>query len=196
MRFLPLDAKWAWFGAGLAVASALFLVYIAWFGPTNGPRLTAPPRPTPQPIAVHVVGEIAAPGVYQAGATTRVADVLDMAGGATADADVSQLNLAARVSDGERIVVPRRAVTASASAAEVSQGAPVSTAPPTARPRVGLNTASFAELDALPGVGPTTAQKIMDQRQRTRFTAVEQLLELKIVNSTTFQRIKDLVSAD
>jgi competence protein ComEA len=62
--------------------------------------------------------------------------------------------------------------------------------------RLNLNAASFAELDALPGVGAATAQKILEHRQRSRFTTVEQLLELKIVNSTTFSRIRDLIAVE
>ncbi len=196
MRVFPLDEKWAWFGAGLASAGVVFVAYVVWFGPANSPRLTVPPRPTPQPIAVHVVGEVITPGVYAVGSAARVSDVLELAGGATDEADVSQLNLAAHVADGQRIVVPRRPA-ASAGGSSDPSGAPLATGvAATARPRININVATFAELDALPGVGVTTAQKIVEQRQKVRFTSIDQLVELKIVTNATFQRIRDLITAE
>lgn len=171
--------------------------------------MTTPPRPAPSPVVAQVAGAVRQPGLYTLPATGRVEDAIQAAGGPADDANLDAVNLAARVSDGQRVVVPRRALTTGEPAvgravppgAEVARAAdeiPASAgdAPPPAERRVNLNTATLAELDSLPGVGPATVQKIVDQRQRAPFTSVEQLLELKIVNSATMARLRDLVTVE
>ena len=192
-----------WFGAGVAVAAAGFLGYQLLFAQTSGVRVAPLPRPTPPPVVVQVSGEVRAPGLYHLPTVARVEDAVSAAGGPTEDADFDQINLAARVTDGQRVVVPRKGdgLAAAESSAVLGDAARTtstnSAAPAPARgKRLNLNVASLAELDALPGVGPVTAQKILDQRQKSRFTTVEQLLDLKIVNSATFSRIRDLVTVE
>lgn len=110
-------------------------------------------------IWVHVVGAVASPGVYEVAAGSRVITVIEAAGGLSADAASAGVNLAAALSDGEQIVVPTqeeyRAPQASASAG----GSSASSGP------VNINTADAALLDTLPGVGPSTAQKIIADRE-------------------------------
>ncbi|MGV8082836.1 MAG: helix-hairpin-helix domain-containing protein [Coriobacteriia bacterium] len=110
-------------------------------------------------IWVHVVGAVVSPGVYEVAAGSRVITAIEAAGGLSADAASAGVNLAAALSDGEQIVVPTqeeyRAPQASASAG----GSSASSGP------VNINTADAALLDTLPGVGPSTAQKIIADRE-------------------------------
>lgn len=122
-------------------------------------------------VVVHVAGAVVKPGVYALGVKARVGDAVTAAGGAIADADLDRVNLAALVTDGERVYVPRRG-EAEPALAGPSNG--------TARAApVDLNMATVDQLDALPGVGPSTARAIVDYRTRHgRFRSVEQLLEV------------------
>jgi competence protein ComEA len=125
----------------------------------------APPEAAPDVVA-HAAGAVARPGVQRLPAGARVADLLDAAGGATADADLDQVNLAAKVSDGDRVYVPRRGEAPPPAAA----GQPAAEGP------VNLNTATAEQLDALPGVGPSTAAAIVEHRTRNgRFRTVDDL---------------------
>jgi len=148
-------------------------------------------RPAPSPIVpallvVHLSGEVIAPGVYQLPVGARIDDALKAAGGPTIDGDIQRLNLAARLADGQQIVVPKRASP---------MLAPDASSPSPAPGRINLNLASVAELDQLPGVGPVTAQRIVAYReQHGPFTAVEELHQAKLVNAATFEKIKELVT--
>lgn len=149
-------------------------------------KIAAPaaiPSPTARRLVVHVAGRVAAPGVYELPAGSRVKDAIAAAGGPRPGADVDQLNLAALCADGERILVPKL-------------GEPVP-AVDGARPagRVNLNTATQAELEALPGVGPVLAQRILAFRQRRgRFPSTRALLEVEGVGPRKYESLKDLVT--
>ena len=136
-------------------------------------------------LMVHLSGEVIAPGVYRLPVGARVDDALKAAGGPTGEGDIHRLNLAARLADGQQIVVPKRIDPVLAAQVPLPSPAPG---------RVNLNMASVAELDRLPGVGPVTAQRIVAYReQHGPFTSVDQLRDAKLVNATTFEKIKDLV---
>lgn len=136
-------------------------------------------------LIVHLTGEVIAPGVYRLPVGARVDDALKAAGGPTGEGDIHRLNLAARLADGQQIVVPKRIDPMLASLVPIAS--------PTVG-RVNLNLATVPELDRLPGVGPVTAQRIVAYReQHGPFTTVEQLREAKLVNAATFEKIKDLV---
>ena len=136
-------------------------------------------------LIVHMSGEVIAPGVYRLPVGARVEDALKAAGGPTGEGDIHRLNLAARLADGQQIVVPKRIDPVLAAQVPLPSPTPG---------RVNLNMASVAELDRLPGVGPVTAQRIVAYReQHGPFTSVDHLRDAKLVNATTFEKIKDLV---
>jgi competence protein ComEA len=138
-------------------------------------------------VVVHVVGAVRRPGLYQLPAGSRVADALEQAGGAAPAADVALVNLAAPLADGQQVVVPSRAAAGSGSsgaAGESGGGGPVH-----------LNTASVAELDELPGIGPITAQKIVDYREKHgAFSSVEDLDAIPGVGAAKIEQLRDLVA--
>jgi|tagenome__1003787_1003787.scaffolds.fasta_scaffold20933768_1 competence protein ComEA len=141
-------------------------------------------------VVVHVAGAVRNAGVYRLRAGSRVNDALARAGGATPRADLSQVNLAAKVEDGRQVLVPRRAATA--------PGAPTpptgTTAPGQPAVPVSLNTATLEQLDTLPGVGPATAQKILDYReQHGGFGSVDELGEVPGIGDVRLAALRDLV---
>ncbi len=145
-------------------------------------------------VVVQVGGAVARPGVYSLPAGSRVADAIGAAGGYSTDVDPraaeTKLNLAAKLQDAQSIVVPRRGDTTSgASAATTSAGSSAAPSGP-----INLNTASAAELDTLPGIGPVTAAKIIAARQEKPFASVDDLVARKIVAASTLAKFRDQVT--
>jgi competence protein ComEA len=161
---------------------------------------SASPTPVARPaVLVHVLGEVARPGVVRLPEGARVADAIAAAGGLTAQADPGELNLAAVVSDGSQIVIgtlkePRGEVRTGPAAAPGS-GTSGSTGAPDGSVKVSLNTATEAELDTLPGVGPVTAKRIVAWRdEHGRFTRIEELQEVDGIGPKTFAELAAHVS--
>jgi len=156
----------------------------------------APPAPLPPPVlapppaprvVVDVVGAVRRPGLYRLAGEARIADALARAGGTTPKADLEQVNLAAPVADGEQIVVPRRAAAAA--------GGAVGAAPPAPSGPVHLSTATLEQLDGLPGVGPVTAQKILDYRaQHGAFHSVDELDAIPGIGPARLDELRGLVA--
>lgn len=141
------------------------------------------PAPSERALMVQAAGAVLSPGVYRVPADARVIDVIDAAGGLAPEADADRLALAAKVSDGERVYVPRvgEALPAPAGAAEPAGP-------------LDLNTASERDLDALPGVGPATAKAIVTYREsHGPFTSVDQLLEVRGIGPAKLDQLADLV---
>ena len=142
-------------------------------------------------VVVHVAGRVRRPGLVRAPVGSRVADVLTLAGGPLPGVDLTTLNLARQVTDGEQIIVGRPA----GPSATAPPGTNPSSAPTqaTAAP-VNLNTATLDQLDALPGVGPVLAQRILDYRTQTGpFTTIDQLQEVPGVGPKKFDSLKSHV---
>ncbi|MDX6411481.1 MAG: competence protein ComEA [Gaiellaceae bacterium] len=139
-----------------------------------------------QPVlVVDVVGAVRRPGLYRLPQGSRVADAVTRAGGPTRRADVALVNLAAPLADGTQVVVPVRAAVA-------GEGASSPSAP--AGP-VHLNTATLDQLDALPGVGPATAQKILDYRQQHgAFSSVDELDAIPGIGPARLEALRKLVA--
>lgn len=149
-------------------------------------------------IAIDVSGGVVNPGVYRLLENARVEEAIVAAGGFADDADLDwtqhSLNLAAKVSDGMKIYIPRQGESAEQttelSGSFVSSGQGV-VAGASTNGLVSVNTASGSELETLPGVGPVTATKIMDHRP---YGSIDELLSKKAVGNGVFEKIKDLIS--
>jgi competence protein ComEA len=150
-------------------------------------RLRAPaPTVSTTQLFVNVVGAVRRPGVYRLADGARVADAVARAGGVTRKAQIELVNLAARVADGEQVVVPRRGAIGGAPAA-ASGSAPSGP--------VHLNSATIEQLDALPGVGPVTAQKIVDYReQHGGFKSVDDLDAVPGIGPARLENLRGLVA--
>ena len=151
-------------------------------------------------VVVHVAGAVARPGVVKLAGGARVGDAVDAAGGATTDAELAAVNLARVLGDGEQVYLPRVGEAVAGAAAGGGGGgvAPgAGTSPPDAPPLgpVNLNTAGAAELDALPGVGPAIAGRILQWRELNGpFTAVDDLDEVAGIGPATLERLRPLVT--
>ncbi|HEY7018310.1 MAG TPA: helix-hairpin-helix domain-containing protein [Gaiellaceae bacterium] len=189
----------------LLIAAAGSLVLILLLGRfVLGAGTTTPAAPLPPPpvaktsvagspssrVVVDVVGAVRRPGLYRLEQGSRIADALTRAGGTTSKADLGQVNLAAPLADGEQVVVPKRgAAAAPAAGTGGSSAAPGAPAAP-----VQLSTATLEQLDTLPGVGPVTAQKILDYRQKHgAFTSVDELDAVPGIGPKRLEQLHDLV---
>jgi len=197
-RFTTHHAKVLSVAALGAVILATWMVMQARAVPLDTPVATpswSTPAPVPTPVApwlVHVLGAVVHPGVVEVPAGARVIDALRAAGGLTGDADPGDLNLAAVLADGCQIIVgtredPRGEVRQGLDGVPGGGGSAASSL-------VNLNTATEAQLDTLPGVGPVTAKAILAWRETNGpFTAITQLQEVQGIGPKTFAQIEPYV---
>lgn len=183
-----------------ALAAVIAAVGVWWDRPVPVPAPALPlvtpalaGDPVTSPIAapelvISVVGRVTRPGLVRLPDGSRVADAVNAVGGALPDTDLMGLNLARRLSDGEQLMV---GVTPPPG--QPTDGSPVG-ASTGADPVINLNTATVEQLDTLPGVGPVTAQRILDWRvAHGRFTSIDQLREVGGIGQARFVQLKDLV---
>ena len=169
--------------------------------PTLQPTLTPLPSPTPGPLRVDVAGAVRSPGVYTLPTASIIADAIAAAGGPSADADLDRVNKAVPLSDGMQVYVPHEAETAApqpvepipakAAAVPLTETGAGGASDPGAL--VDINTATLAELDTLPGVGPATAQRIIDGRP---YSTIEDLMRVKGIGQATFDKLKDYITVE
>jgi competence protein ComEA len=186
----------------LAAVAAVVVVaagFLAWqsrprtepVGAAAGPGASGTAIPAadvsrPATLVVAVTGRVRRPGLVQLLDGARVADAIDAAGGVLPDTDLSVVNLARRVVDGELIAIGVPGVPAGG-------GAPGAPGAPTGK--VNLNTATLAQLDALPGVGPVLAQRIIDHRtRRGQFRSVGDLRQVEGIGDAKYDQLKELVT--
>lgn len=144
-------------------------------------------------VLIDVEGGVTEPGIVELPADARVGDAIAAAGGYADDADVlaaaASLNLAAKLADGQQVYVPILGV---ANAPSTGGGSgPTGTS---SGGLVNLNTATPEQLDALPGIGPVTVQKIVAARQEQPFATLEELVERKVLNNGQLDKVRDLVT--
>ena len=191
---IPALSRRQLFGAAAAVAVLLLLV----LRHLGGDGSAAPAvRPLPAPVrakpaaakllVIDVAGAVRRPGLYRLRSGSRIDDAIAAAGGSTAKAQLDSVNLAAPVADGEQVVVPRRGVAGVATAGSPDVGSSPS-AP------LDLNSATLEQLENLPGVGPVTAQKILDFRQEHgAFHSVAELEGVPGIGPAHMAQLKGLV---
>ena len=145
-------------------------------------------------VVVDLRGEVVNPGVYELQAGSRLDDAVVAAGGLTDDADLTQLNLAARLQDGSIVTVPSVAkLTEVGSGNDVDSGGTTSGRQPSSL--VNLNTANEQELESLPGVGEVTAGRIIDYREANGpFHSVDDLVHIQGISMKTINGLRDLVT--
>ncbi len=139
------------------------------------------------PIQVYITGAVSKPGVYQMSDGDRTVDLLYKAGGAAPDADLEAVNLAVRLHDEDRVIVPRTGEAASGPTSQVA-GAVSAAA-------VNINKASAQDLDALPGVGAVYSQRIVDSRTTNGpFATPDDLVNRQLIPRATYDKIRDLIT--
>ena len=193
MSSLPVSRRHA------LVVAAVLLVLLALAGRTlaGAGGATAQPAASLVPerseseaaqrLMVHVAGAVRRPGLYRLAEGKRVADAVARAGGATAKADTAAINLAAPLADGIQVLVPSRVVVAAGSAAAGSEAAPASAGP------ISLSSATVEQLDDLPGVGPVTAQKIVDYRaEHGGFRSVDDLDAIPGIGPARLEQLREV----
>lgn len=190
------NAVWIYFG-GIESATAApepiqsdLELFAEEQGELDEPERGAQPPEIPAQAVIYVTGAIVAPDVYQLPADARVKDLVLAAGGFTIDADSEAVNLAAPISDAQHIHIPRR-----------GEGVPVSSNSGTSGKQteagslLNLNLASASDLDELPGVGLTIAERIVDYRyEHGPFQSVDDLANVKGIGASLFEKIAPLVT--
>ena len=183
------------FGGAVAVAVLLVLVVRHLGGGGAAVPAVTPVRAPAKPAAaaakllvIDVAGAVRRPGLYRLRSGSRIDDAIAAAGGATAKAQLDTVNLAAPIADGEQVVVPGRGATAGAVAATPPAVGSSPSAP------LDLNSATLEQLEALPGIGPVTAQKILDYRQQHgAFHSVDELQGVPGIGPAHMAQLKGLV---
>jgi competence protein ComEA len=183
--------------AGFVLAGALIFVSRA----PAGQPIILQPAPTKVPVAVHVIGAVPRPGLYEFVEGARVQDAIDAAGGLLTSANVDAINLAALLTDGQQLTIPYKdgaAPTEDPFALNLpgATDTPTNgTSDSTNTELININTASLEELDSLPGIGPTTAQRIIDYRTTNGpFTTIDQIMDVSGIGPATYDEIKDLIT--
>ncbi len=140
------------------------------------------------PIQVYITGAVSKPGVYQMSDGDRAVDLLYKAGGPAPEANLEAVNLAVRLHDEDRVIVPRMGQAAAAGSTSQVAGA-------VAPAQVDINTASAQDLDALPGIGAVYSQRIVDSRTAAGlFTTPDDLVNRQLIPRATYDKIRDLIT--
>lgn len=177
------------------VLFGLFIAVLVWVVARNpsGQAVTLRPVPTEKPLVVHITGAVPRPGVYALAQGSRVQDAISAAGGFLAEAEKTGINLARALEDGEQLDIPYVE-----GASPVILEEPAATeAPVVSTELININFASQVELESLPGIGPTTAQKIIQYREQNGpFITTEDIINVPGIGPGTYERIKDLITVD
>lgn len=181
---------------GVLASAVLFLVT----APPRGHSVDLLPAPTPAPLVIQVSGAVNQPGVYRLPRDARVSDAIIIAGGLLPDANQTALNLAARLKDGEKVLVlslnatPAPAVN---SAQPASKSKPATDPMATLAAPININLAPLEMLEQLPGIGATRAQDIIDYRQaHDGFKSIDEIQEVSGIGPATFEKLKDLITVN
>lgn len=164
--------------------------------PQEASQLAPANAPVPDGIMVHVAGAVRSPGVVKLPDGARVRDALHACGGATGEGDINSINLAAKLEDGQQVVVPRRGAALVATGdgtvehSTLGQSTPGA---PAAAP-VNVNTASGAQLETLPGIGPALAARIIEARSTRPFRSLQDLDEVDGLGPKKLEKLQPHVT--
>ncbi len=189
----------------LLVSSGVAALALIFFGFALFDDRAAPPIVIEDPLAeativVAVEGAVASPGVYRLPADARTQDALSSAGGPAPDADLAAINLARRLRDEDRLVVPRLQPPAPPSGTGVTDRPPEAGAGPASGAPLGstpldLNAATLADLDTLPGIGPALAQRIVAYRtEHGRFGSIDELANVAGISPRMVDELRPLLT--
>ena len=152
-------------------------------------------------IAIHIIGEVKKEGIVYLEASSRIVDAIKEAGGATKEADLSQINLAYELQDGQKIYIPNKNekiseyITISSGNNVIIEENNSSAETERKENKVNINTANVNELDNLPGIGPSLAQRIIEYREENgNFKSIEELQNVKGIGEAKYSDIKDNVT--
>jgi len=144
-------------------------------------------KPEVSDIYVHVSGRVRNPGVYSLKTGERVIDAINKAGGALPDADLDALNLAQKLHDEDKIYVPKKGEISNNNHGISSNNSG----------KININTASVTELEKLPGIGETLAQRIVEYREKYgRFQKIEDIMKVSRIGPKIFEQIKDMITVN
>ncbi|HSL46518.1 MAG TPA: ComEA family DNA-binding protein [Anaerolineales bacterium] len=169
----------------------LFLAALVWVVARNptGEAVILRPAPTEKPVIVYITGAVPRPGVYALPKNARVQDAISAAGGFLAEAEKSQINLAALLEDGQKLDVPFL------EGALPILATPGPTVVSVTTELININIASVSELDTLPGIGPSLAQRIIDYREQNGpFISPEDVINVPGIGPGNYERFKDQIT--
>lgn len=174
-------------GVLFGLCSAGLILLVSRPNPGQAVLLRSPP--TPHHLVVNIDGEVREPGVYTLPKNSRVGDAVEEAGGFTEDASPGSVNLAALLEDGSHIYIP--ALSKSGDSGEEPAASVLGISPEGEKiPLININQAGLEELVSLPGIGPATAEKIINFREENLFTRIEDIQKVSGIGPYTFDRIK------
>jgi competence protein ComEA len=189
---------WQYLLAGVLcglLAGGLIVIII---NPKRGKPVELLPPPTQSPLLINVIGAVNNPGVYQLAPGSRVSDAIQAAGGASPEADITLVNLAAVVTDGQRLWIPLKidqTLVAEENTVQAASGVAATPELPSPQNPVNINTASESQLDLLPGIGPVKAAAIISYRQQNGpFTSIEEITSVPGISDSVYDGIKDLIT--
>ncbi|NMC53271.1 MAG: ComEA family DNA-binding protein [Chloroflexi bacterium] len=184
MESQPASYKpWALIAIGVLIGllSAGLILFVS--SPPNSDPVMVLPTYTAEPVWVHISGAVTNPGVYALSSPSRLQDAIQAAGGLSQQADETKINLASFISDGQKIVIPRQGETIETRTEESGSA------------QININTASFEEIEALPGIGPQKASDILKYREtHGPFQSIDDLLKVNGIGEKTLQQIRPYIT--
>ena len=183
--------RWTTYTAGLLTGLAAAGLLLLLLTPRRQLPIELHPAPTPGPLQVHVAGAVINPGVYSLPRHAIGFDALQAAGGPQESADLDRVNLASGLEDGQRLYIP----FLSEANSSISSSTPAVLDQP--QIQLDINSAGLTDLETLPGIGPSLAQKIVEYREEHGlFNTVDELLAVSGIGPAKLDQLRDLIRVD